>query len=373
MISTFTPLSGVTLRMEGDWPMAMIELPIAPPYAWSRTYLAAKHMTEHLPGIHLTPGTKVAPTDVGFDVLASDGGDNIAHAVVTQELQRSLQAGDPVVANGVEGDLLREDQPGMWVVQVKTHAGQEELLVPAVAVSFSWRVGRDMWMKAVRLAAPLVAARGADWLGIASLEPKSADEASRRALSAGDPAAIWGLTEEPELNGKGVILVEELGHDDPGASGSWRVRVERLGDAAPTEHEVPATAVGPLPNWPFLGVSVACLRAFLSAHEGLLAGATTEDVCERVCKPLTESAGDSIAACLVRLGAADTATGTPFAAPPTIFVSHARKYVFQDLVETVAAHVDSMPEDQRDTQYLWLGIAATRTNVSRALRKPGWC
>ena len=242
--------------------MAMIELPIAPPYAWSRTYLAAKHMTEHLPGIHLTPGTKVAPTDVGFDVLASDGGDNIAHVVVAQELQRSLQAGDPIVADGVEGDLLREDQPGMWVVQVKTHAGQEELLVPAIAVSFSWRVGRDMWMKAVRLAAPLVAARGADWLGIASLEPKSADMASMRALSAGDPAAIWGLIEEPELNGKGVILVEELGHDDPGASGSWRVRVERLGGCRPDRARGARHSCGPIAqlavSWR-LGCMLACV------------------------------------------------------------------------------------------------------------------
>mgnify|MGYP000882951896 FL=1 len=88
-----------------------------------------------------------------------------------------------------------------------------------------------------------------------------------------------------------------------------------------------AAAVGALPNWPFLGVSVACLRAFARAHEALLVDATTEDVCERVCKPLTETAGDSLAACLVRLGAADPVTGVPLAAAPTIFVSHARKYL----------------------------------------------
>ena len=56
------------------------------------------------------------------------------------------------------------------------------------------------------------------------------------------------------------------------------MRLERLGDDAPVEREVPAAAVGALPNWPFLGVSVACLRAFAEAHEALLAGATTEDV-----------------------------------------------------------------------------------------------
>ena len=158
---------------------------------------------------------------------------------------------------------------------------------------------------------------------------------------------VHGLASQPELNGsvgevegpaldervfvrldaphnKTVSLkssnLEELGSSD----GRWRVRLERLGgDEAPKECKVSAAAIGALPNWPFLGVSVACLRAFARAHEALLVDATTEDVCERVCKPLTETAGDSLAACLVRLGAVDPATGVPLAAAPTIFVSHA--------------------------------------------------
>ena len=117
-----------------------------------------------------------------------------------------------------------------------------------------------------------------------------------------------------------------------------------------------AAAVGALPNWPFLGVSVACLRAFARAHEALLVDATTEDVCERVCKPLTETAGDSLAACLVRLGATDPATGAPWAAAPTIFVSHARKYLFRDLLDTVCAHVSSLPEEEHERHYVWLDI-----------------
>ena len=75
--------------------------------------------------------------------------------------------------------------------------------MPASDVTFSWRVGRDMWMKAVRLAPLRLAARKADWLGIGSLEPENKDAtAARRALSAGDPAALWGVTDEPELNGQ---------------------------------------------------------------------------------------------------------------------------------------------------------------------------
>ena len=154
---------------------------------------------------------------------------------------------------------------------------------------------------------------------------------------AGSRVRVHGLASKPELNGsvgevegpalgervfvrldaphsKTVSLnlsnLEELGSSD----GRWRIRLERLGDGdAPKEHVVSAAAIGALPNWPFLGVSVACLRAFARAHEALLVDATTEDVCERVCKPLTETAGDSLAACLVRSGAVDPVTGMPTA------------------------------------------------------------
>ena len=72
--------------------------------------------------------------------------------------------------------------------------------MPASDVTFSWRVGREMWMKAVRLAPLRLAAREMDWLGIRSLGPVAG---SRRPLSAGDPAAaLCGLKDEPELNGQ---------------------------------------------------------------------------------------------------------------------------------------------------------------------------
>ena len=72
--------------------------------------------------------------------------------------------------------------------------------MPASDVTFSWRVGCAMWMKAVRLAPLRLAARKADWLGIGSLELEI--YGSPRTLSAGDPAALFGLQDEPELNGQ---------------------------------------------------------------------------------------------------------------------------------------------------------------------------
>jgi hypothetical protein len=344
-----------------DWsrPRQTRHLAIAPPYDWSRTYMAAKDMEEYLPGVPLD-ATVVEATENGFDVLAANDLTWLVHVAVERQHRLPLRPGDPVVATvdgvGLEGDLLREGRPGEWVVRVRTAGDQqpaEEIIVPASDVTFSWRVGRDMWMKAVRLAPLRLASLKADWLGIGSLEPEI--YGSPRALCAGDPAALFGLQDEPELNGQvlglessvsstfmdtsircadracaplcachtqGVTLLEKLGSSD----GQWRVRLERLGDGdAPMEREVSAAAIGALPNWPFLGVSVACLRAFARAHEALLVDATTEDVCERVCKPLTEMAEDSLAACLVRLGAADPVTGAPLAAAPTIFVSLARR------------------------------------------------
>ena len=430
--------------------------------------MAAKDMEEYLPGVPLD-ATLVEATEDGFDVLASDGVTSLVHVVVERRRHQPLRPGDPVVATvagvGLEGDLLREGRPGEWVIRARTGGDQqpvEEMKVPASDVTFSWRVGRDMWMKAVRLAPLRLAARKADWLGIGSLELDIYD--SPRPLSAGDPAALFGLQDEPELNGQvrgrrsscvtamragarprlisvvrrsdgwiahrktpfsdacvhcavshrapllttqGVTLLEKLAGsrvrvhglaskpelngsvgevegpaldervfvrldaplsktvslkssnlEELGSSdGWWRVRLERLGgDEAPKECKVSAAAIGALPNWPFLGVSVACLRAFARAHEALLVDATTEDVCERVCKPLTETAGDSLAACLVRLGAVDPVTGVPFAAAPTIFVSHARKYLFRDLVDAVCAHVSSLPEEEHERHYVWLDI-----------------
>ena len=350
--------------------------------------MAAKDMEEYLPDVPLA-ATVVQLAEDGFDVLTSDGATWLVHVVVERQHRQPLQPGDPVVATvdsvGLEGNLLREGRPGEWVVRARAGGDEQsvqEMTVPDSDVAFSWRVGREMWMKAVCLSPLRHVARKADWLGIGSLEPEI--YGSPRAFSAGDPAALWGLTDEPELNGQvreheldvsspplltpasdvltlsapllaiqGVTLLEKLGSSD----GRWRVRLEQLGDGkTPVEREVSAAAIGALPNWPFLGVSVACLRAFARAHEVLLVDATTEDVCERVCKPLTETAGDSLAACLVRLGAADPVTGVPYAAAPTIFVSHARKYLFRDLIDTVCAHVSSLPEEEHERHYVWLDI-----------------
>jgi hypothetical protein len=195
-----------TARVPTDRPCPTRHLAIAPPYDWSRTYMAAKDMEEYLPGVPFD-ATLVEATEDGFDVLASDGVTSLVHVVVERQRRQPLRPGDPVVATvagvGLEGDLVRKGRPGEWVIRPRTGGDQrpvEEITVPASDVTYSWRVGRDMWMKAVRLAPLRLAARKADWLGIGSLELDV--YGSPRALSVGDPAALFGLQDEPELNGQ---------------------------------------------------------------------------------------------------------------------------------------------------------------------------
>ena len=102
-------------------------LAIAPPYDWSRTYMAAKDMEEYLPGVPLD-ATLVEATEDGFDVLASDGVTSLVHVVVERRRHQPLRPGDPVVATvagvGLEGDLLREGRPGEWVVLPRVRRDQ---------------------------------------------------------------------------------------------------------------------------------------------------------------------------------------------------------------------------------------------------------
>ena len=117
-----------TARVPNDRPCPTRHLSIAPPYDWSRTYMAAKDMEEYLPGVPLA-ATLVEATEDGFDVLASDGVTSLVHVVVERRGHQPLRPGDPVVATvagvGLEGDLLHEGRPGEWVVRARTGGDQQ--------------------------------------------------------------------------------------------------------------------------------------------------------------------------------------------------------------------------------------------------------
>ena len=341
-------------------------LPTAPPYEWGKTYTAAAHIEKHLPGLRLSLGVTTRRREGGFEVLSPDG-KQIASLSVARKWTKPLQAGDPVVLSKVKGrtdlegvaaELLKAESGATWKVATKKQragepapakAEREELTVPASCVTFSWWVGREMWMKAVRLAPHLVASRKADWLGVASLSPSPPNvDKLKASFKVGDPVGLRNVPGRTDLDGCGATLESAL----PG--GGWRVQPRRLAKAPEAPIEVSKECVGPLPNYPFMGVSVACLEAFAAAHAEQLADATTEDACERIVKPLTERAEDSLAACLERVGATDPASGRPFVGVPTAFVSHARKYRFADLLATVKAFAAKQPDPA--AVYVWLDI-----------------
>ena len=110
-------------------------------------------------------------------------------------------------------------------------------------------------------------------------------------LTAGNPVG-W---HDASLNkGIGGTLLEEI---QPGES--WLVQPSALvGQTPPSKQKVPVSSIRALPNWPFVGVSVACLRDFARVHASLLRDTTTEEICERVIKPLTAAPRASLAECL---------------------------------------------------------------------------
>jgi hypothetical protein len=205
-----------------------------------------------------------------------------------------------------------------------------------------------LWAAAAHALPHIEATERADWCAMRALAPQAA------APAVGDAVGLRGVPGHAELDGCGAWV------DPKGRAwhGAWHVRpVTREGRELPVM-QVPAKAVAPLHGAaPFLGVSLECLRAFAAAHGAQCDGATTQDICDRVIKPLTAAAGASLAACLRRLGAgASTPYGTtPHAAPPTVFVSHSREYVFADLLAALEAFAAAQPSDA-PLLYCWIDI-----------------
>ena len=155
--------------------------------------------------------------------------------------------------------------------------------------------------------------------------------------------------------------VDATSQQPDATSQSWQVQLDAHdidGDDSPTAFEVvPSSCLVPLPGYPLVGVSVACLRSFVEAHHDQLEDLTTEEVCERIVKPLTKQARESLGRCVEASRAVDVATGAPLAGWPTVFISHARMYRFVDLVEAIATHCEGLDAtSQAAPTYCWVDI-----------------
>lgn len=286
-----------------------LQLPTLPPYEWGKLYNAAINMDTHLPGVKLDTTTTTTLTEYGFDVL-NGAQDIIAHV--------SVAAGD------------------------------------------EWEWGHTVWAQAVCDAPHIKSTQSSDWIN--TLQP-TMHVISSTNLASGDPVGLRQVPDRPDLDGVGATLID-------GASPDHQLVQPRpicsIGNETQLEKPilVPAECVRPLPNWPLLGISLACLHAFSNAfglvdREQVLQrdafNASTEDVCNRIVKPLTEGQGESLASILQRCSrAVDPESGTSWVGRPTVFVSHARKYRFVDLLYTVNDYAADIWSDTED--YFWIDI-----------------
>lgn len=158
-----------------------------------------------------------------------------------------------------------------------------------------------------------------------------------------------------------VSLLEET-------TNGWRAQPE----VAEEESFVVRTEdiVDRLPPFPREGVSLSCIQSFRRAHAALIdAGETTTDICERAVKPMTERASTSLAAVLRRIGATDE-DGRPFIGVATVFISHAWRYRFCDLLDAVEAFIRSQPSPHET--YVWLDLFANDQHNAPSLPQLWW-
>jgi hypothetical protein len=160
----------------------------------------------------------------------------------------------------------------------------------------------------------------------------------------------------------------------------------RAGDAAVALSSVVVDPIIPLPDCPKLGLSLAGLRAFVSFNEGktfdaspeeqeewhqaaintpsltgpslaLFESLTTAQVVQRVIKPLTVSSQGSY---VDMLQGADVRgdDGRPLVALANVFISHAWKSNFMDLVAAITSKLGGKCDSEE--VYLWNGAYSLR-------------
>ena len=121
------------------------------------------------------------------------------------------------------------------------------------------------------------------------------------------------------------------------------------------------------PPFPRLGVSLALLHLFATL---VPKGTTTAEACFGFFMTLTARARSSVADGLVRLSACDPTSGLPYAAPATVFASHAWKYDFALLLEALAAFAAAQPDPSR--VYVWFDCLVVNQHASAALPQEWW-
>jgi len=260
-----------------------VEVPTAPP---GGVFAAAAKMDEYLNGFPLKRSSDIKALESGFQVLTG-----------SEKLRVKVNGG---FANG-------------WEV------GGED-----------WLKQRDLWMRAVAAAPRATAAREANWMGVAQLEPAPppAPSESAKPLEVGECVVVEGIQSKPELNGKHGTVVK-----GPNENGRLGVRLEGAREAMLLN----AKNLQPMAGFDGLGVSIPCMRAFRANFAELLSGMTAAEACSDVTMPLCASARCSLAQALSRLGAKDEA-GRPLTRAATVLLCHAETDRIDAVFDAAEAH-----------------------------------
>eukprot|EP00808_Paulinella_micropora_P019145 g78358.t1 len=136
--------------------------------------------------------------------------------------------------------------------------------------------------------------------------------------------------------------------------------------------DVSACGMCALPNSPIprRGVSVSLLLATYQRWEaaGLAAGATTDDVVRDLVKPATANQKCSYVELLARSQDPQDRAGV---ATATVFLSHAWKYTFKQVVEAIAAHWPDK-DNVRSQTFLWFDIFTVNQHQTSTVDPDFW-
>jgi hypothetical protein len=111
-------------------------------------------------------------------------------------------------------------------------------------------------------------------------------------------------------------------------------------------------------------VSAAFLRDFAEEHRQTIAGLTTEEVCEKIVKVLTNTARCSY---LQLLHSNPDAIARSYFGKAIVFISHAWKYDFQDVLAVMLAHAEKNPNT-----FFWFDVFCNNQHEAVNYRFEWW-
>ena len=126
-------------------------------------------------------------------------------------------------------------------------------------------------------------------------------------------------------------------------------------------------------GFPGLGVSWQVFDEFIDSCGGstVLSKLTTTEVCENFLKPRTADMKCSYCQLLLD----QSASGGPShsVGSATVFISHAWKYVFLDVVDCVRNHLRGHTSGRESAEYIWFDLFSNNQHDTSSVPFEWWC